>query len=216
MNTYHDSEKPCEPYKYTLIIDDNTYKYNIKKNLIKKIEQDFNITGVKHWIANFKVPKIYHHKFNYVEFNGNIIHDIKNKKYKFNITIDDKVYSDDLRKNVIKRVEKEFGIQGVKKWYEHNEIPLKYQDRFNVVKLNDIEIYNKDNRKYRISIKIDGVEYTSNSKLKLINELQINHNIKNVALWFEHLRLLKSDTEKYREVIINGKTIHPRKKRGFL
>lgn len=82
MNTYYDSEKPCGQYKYTLIIDNNTYKYNTKKNLIKRIEQDFNITGVKHWIANLKVPKIYHHKFNYVEFNGNIIHDIKNKKYK--------------------------------------------------------------------------------------------------------------------------------------
>lgn len=216
MSTYCNSNKNRQQYKYKLIIDNSTYKYNKKKDLVEKIEKDFNITGVKHWITELKVPTIYHNKFNYIEFNGKIIHSIKNKTYKFNVTIDDKVYSDDRKFNLINTIEKELNINGVRKWYEHGTIPYKYHNKFKIVKLNELEIYNKLNRNYRASIKIDGVEYNSNSKCELIYELENKYNFPNAAIWFEKLRVTKNDSEKYKEVVVNGQVIHPRVVRGFI
>ena len=175
-----------------------------------------NVKGVKHWLADLKLPLIHHNHFRYIKFNGHIIHDINNKKYRFNAQIDDKIYYDDLRPNLIKQIEDEHNIQGVCKWFEDFAIPFKHQDRFERVIVNGVEIYNKNNRNYRFTIKIDGVEYNSNSKMDLINELENECGFKNVSMWFNNLRLSKSESKIYNEVIINGKTIHPRKVRGFL
>ena len=216
MTTYFDFNNNIQDHKYIFIIDDHTYKANNTKELIQRVEEDFNLTGVKHWIRNSKIPNMYKDKFDYVALNGKVIHDAATKQYKFNVFIDGKTYSNDLRIEVIRQIEEEYKIAGVERWFITERLPQKYHDMFNIVKINDVEIYNKENRRYKQVVVIDGVEYKANLKSLIINEIEEKYNINRVSTWFTDYRLPKSQHGMFKEVIVNGEVIYPKEKRGFL
>ena len=45
MTTYFDFNNNIQDHKYIFIIDDRTYKANNTKELIQRVEEDFNLTG---------------------------------------------------------------------------------------------------------------------------------------------------------------------------
>ena len=175
----------------------------------------YNLTGVKHWITNKKIPLIYQDVFNYVEFNGEVLFDKSTKKYAFTITIDDKVYQDDIRENLIKKVQDDLGITGVVGWYNRGIVQLKLQDRFSLIKLDDKVIYDANNREYKYSITIDGETLKSNSKAEIVKLVEDKYDVTGVNSWFDRLRLPRMHHYRFKEVIIGDKVIHPKVKRGF-
>lgn len=202
-------------YAFTMKIDDKEFKSNYKQKLVNEVELTYGLTGVKHWITNKKIPLIYQDVFNYVEFNGEVLFDKSTKKYAFTITIDDKVYQDDIRENLIKKVQDDLGITGVVGWYNRGIVQLKLQDRFSLIKLDDKVIYDANNREYKYSITIDGETLKSNSKAEIVKLVEDKYDVTGVNSWFDRLRLPRMHHYRFKEVIIGDKVIHPKVKRGF-
>lgn len=202
-------------YRYSITIDDKTYSNDSRNELIKQVEESLGIVGVKHWITNSKIPNMYKDRFDYVALDGKVIHDATTKQYKFNVSIDGKTYSNDLRIEVIRQIEEEYKISGVERWFITKRIPQKYHNMFSLVKINDVVIYNKENRKYKQVVIIDGVEYKANLKSLIINEIEEKYNINRVSTWFTNYRLPKSQHGMFNEVIVNGEVIYPKERRGF-
>lgn len=201
-------------YKYSLIIDEVCYESDNRQTVINEVEEDYVITGVAHWFNVKRVPTAYHGLFNKVVLNGETIFDINIKTYKFSITIDDRLYRHDVKKELIEMVEKEENITGVKNWYYESRIPYHYQTKFKLIKIDDEVIFDSNCIVYKYCIKVDNKEFKSNSRKELISQVEDFYGITSVQSWLERYKILQTQEHLFDEVYIDGIKIYPRIKRG--